>query len=96
MFTQEKPGFAEARWFEAGTQVATLALSDAANDAPVKSKFDTATEKLGEFPVVTVGKNQSAVLVAGKYQVKVSSPTLDHAARRALLEKFDLAGLAKL
>jgi hypothetical protein len=43
-----------------------------------------------------VGKNQSAVLVNNKLQAKVSSQTLDPDARKAILSRFDINGLAKL
>ena len=95
VFTQEKAGFVEAKLQKDGAQVATLSISDTQGDDAAKKKFEGATEKVGGAPLVTVGKNQSAALV-GRYQVKVSSPTLDASQRRALFEKFDLPGLAKL
>lgn len=95
VFTQEKPGFVEAKLQKDGAAVATLAISDTEGDSAAKQKFDGATDKVGGAPLVTVGKNQSAALV-GRYQIKVSSPTLDAEARKTLLEKFDLQGLAKL
>ena len=42
---------------------------------------------------MTVGKNQSTVLVKNRFQIKVSSQTLDHEARKAILATFDLKGL---
>ena len=96
VFTQEKDGFAEAKLQKDGKDVATISLADSVNDAAAKEKFAKATEKLAGHPLVTVGKNQSAVLVKDRYQVKVSSMTLDAAARKTLLEKFDLAGIARL
>ncbi|MEZ4300888.1 MAG: hypothetical protein R3B70_38495 [Polyangiaceae bacterium] len=96
VFSQEKDGFVEAKLKKDGADVATLSISDASGDDAVKSKFEKSTDKVGDYPLVTVGKNQSAVLVNGKFQVKVSSPTLDPDARKAWLGKFDLAGLAKL
>lgn len=96
VFSQEKDGFVEAKLKKEGQDVATLSISDASADEAAKGKFASATDKVGDHPLVTVGKNQSAVLVANKYQVKVSSQTLDAEARKALLAKFDLAGLAKL
>ncbi|MBK8258903.1 MAG: hypothetical protein IPK82_40370 [Polyangiaceae bacterium] len=95
VFSQEKDGFVEAKLKKDGQDVATLSISDASADEGVKSKFASASDKVGDHPLVTVGKNQSAVLVANKYQVKVSSQTLDPDARKALLSKFDLAGLSK-
>ena len=96
VFTQEKDGFVEAKLKKDGADVATLAISDATSDDGVKSKFAGAADKVSGQPLVTVGKNQSAVLVHDKYQVKVSSQTLDADARKALLGKFDLDGLGKL
>lgn len=93
VFTQEKEGFAEAKLEKDGQTAATLAISDAVADETVKAKFARAQEKLDGHPLVTVGKNQSAVLVAERYQVKVSSPTLDADARKGLLSKFDLKAL---
>lgn len=94
-FTQEKDGFVEAKLKKEG-QEATLSISDAAGDEAAKSKFASAADKVAGQPLVTVGKNQSAVLVGGKFQIKVSSQSLDADARKALLAKFDIDGLAKL
>jgi hypothetical protein len=96
VFTQEKDGFAEAKLQKDGKDIATLSISDTNGTPEAKAKFDAATEKLeGKYPLVTVGKNQSSVLVGGRWQVKVSSPTLDAAARSALMSKFDLEGLSR-
>lgn len=94
VFTQEKDGFVEAKLKKDGQDVATLSISDASSDAAAKAKFASASDKVGDHPLVTVGKNQSAVLVGDKLQIKVSSQSLDEAARKALLAKFDLAGLS--
>jgi hypothetical protein len=96
VFTQEKEGFAEAKLQKDGKDVATLAISDASADADAKGKFAKSTESVEGHPLVTVGKNQSALLVKDRYQVKVSSQTLDAEARKALLTKFDLKALAAL
>jgi hypothetical protein len=96
VFTQEKAGFAEAHLKKDGKDVATLSISDTAGEADAKGKFATAADKLDGMPLVTVGKHQSAVLVKDRYQVKVSSQTLDEEARKALLGKFHLKGLAGL
>lgn len=96
VFTQEKDGFVEAKLKKDGQDAATLSISDASSDEAVKAKFASAPDKVGDHPLVTVGKNQSAALVNGKFQIKVSSPSLDADARKALLAKFDLAGLARM
>jgi len=95
VFTQEKDGFAEAKLQKDGKDVATLSIADtnANADPAAKGKFADAKEKLGEWPMTTVGKNQTTVLVKDRYQVKVSSQTLDHDARKKILEKFDLKRL---
>jgi hypothetical protein len=96
VYTAEKTGYAEAKMKKDGKDVATLSVSDTHNDAEAKGKFGSASDKVKGWPLVTVGKNQSALLVKDRYQVKVSSMTLDADARKGLLEKFDLAGLAGL
>ncbi len=95
-FTQEKDGFVEAKLKRDGQDVAVVTISDTSGDEAAKSKFTGASDKLSGHPLVTVGKNQSAVLVHDKFQIKVSSQTLDADARKALLGKFDIDGLAKL
>ncbi|WP_394836782.1 hypothetical protein LVJ94_07725 [Pendulispora rubella] len=96
VFTQEKEGFAEAKLQKDGKDVATLSLADSVNDDDAKAKFAKSTDKVDSYPLVTVGKNQSALLVNERYQVKISSQTLDASARKALFSKFDLNGIAKL
>jgi hypothetical protein len=96
VFTQEKEGFAEAKLQRDGKDVATLAITDVGNDGAARGKFDRASDKLASYPLVTVGKNQSAVLVNNRFQVKVSSPTLGPDARKQLLSRFDLAAVAAL
>ncbi len=96
VFTQEKDGFAEAKLRKDDKDVATASIADTRTNEDAKKKFEGVSEKVGRFPVVKVGGNQSSVLVAERYQVKISSTTLDHEARKALLAKFDLEGLSKL
>lgn len=94
VFTAEKDGYAEAKLQREGADVATLSISQAAPEA--LAKFDSAPDTLQGFPLVTVGNNQSSVLVNKKYQVKVSSKELGPAERKSLLDSFDLKGLASL
>lgn len=95
-FSADKPGYAEAKLTKEGKDVGQLSISDAEHVAGAKEKFAAATEKLDGFPLVQVGKNQSSVLVKDRFQVKVSSATLDHAARQGILSHFDLKGLSAL
>ena len=94
VFTADKPGYAEAKLQKDGKDVAQLTISDADRVPGAKEKFATATEKLEGYPLMQVGKNQSTILVKDRLQVKVSSQTLDEAARKAILSTFDLKGLA--
>lgn len=100
VFTADKEGYAEAKLQKDGKDVATLSISDAKAVPGAAAKFEGASEKLAvggdEYPLVKVGNNQSSVLVKGRYQVKVSSPTLDHDARKTILSTFDLKGLGAL
>lgn len=92
-FTQEKTGFAEAK-IVVGGQSAKVSISDIRSNPKAADKFASATDDVDGHKLVTVGKRQSAVLVAGRWQVKVSSSELDPSARAKLLQSFDLAGLA--
>lgn len=89
----DKEGYAEAKLQKDGKEVAILSIADAEKLAYAKAKFDSATEKLDGYPLMTVGNNQTSVLVKGRFQVKVSSQTLDNDARKGILSKFDLKGL---
>lgn len=93
VFSADREGYAEAKLQKDGKEVAQLSISDTERLTSAKGKFEGATEKLEGFPMVTVGKNQTTVLVKDRFQVKVSSPTLDHEARKAILATFDLKGL---
>ncbi len=95
VFTADKEGYAEAKLQKDGKDVATITVSDADQNPEAKTRFATATEKLSGYPVTTLGKNQTSILVKDRYLVKCSSPTLDHDARKAIIEKFDLKGLAQ-
>jgi hypothetical protein len=96
VFAADKEGFAEAKLQKDGTEVAVLSISDAEKLAYAKAKFESAPDKLDGYPLMTVGNNQTTVLVKERYQVKVSSKTLDHEARKVILATFDLKGLSAL
>jgi hypothetical protein len=95
VFTADKEGYAEAKLQKDGKDVATISIADADQNPDAKSKFANSTEKLSGFPVMTVGKNQTSVLVKDRFQVKCSSPTLDHEARKGIIGTFDLKGLSQ-
>lgn len=96
IFTADKEGYAEAKLTRDGQDVALLAVTDMKGKDAETKKYDDAKEKVGDHPAVTFGKNKTMILVKRRYQVSASSTSLDHEARKSLLSKFDLAGLANL
>ena len=98
VFVQEKTGSALAKLKKAGKEVATLAISDTANNPRAAEKFKTASTRIGGYPAVEQGK-KSSILVGDRFQVTVTSKTpADFSAsdRKAWLQKFNLSGLARL
>lgn len=95
-FTTEKDGFVEAKYAKDGADLLTLTIADISDNPDSKTKFGKSTEKVGDHPVATFGKKQTMALVKDRYQVKITSDTLAHEQRKALLEKLDLAGVAAL
>ncbi|MBS2012734.1 MAG: hypothetical protein JST00_07605 [Deltaproteobacteria bacterium] len=92
VFAADKAGYAEAKLQKDGKDVATISINDGVKPF-AKAKFDETTDKLEGFPLLKMGENQSAVLVKDRYQVKVTSTTLDHEARKGILSSFDLKGM---
>lgn len=95
---QEKDGFAEYKLKKDGKEMAMLAISDVANNPQAADKFKSSTRKIGGFPAVDQGSTATAVLVAGRYQVKVLSrdASFTKTDREVWLAKFNLSGLAGL
>jgi hypothetical protein len=96
VFTQEKPGYAEADYQRDGLTLCTVSVSDTHDNPVAREKFAAATERVGGNPVVDVGANSTSALVADRYQVRVSSTTLGPAERRAWLQAADLSALIRL
>src|SRR5262249_14892852 len=57
VYTQEKPGFAEADLKKEGKVVATLAISDTASNPESAQKYKDTTARLKDFPMVDIGDN---------------------------------------
>ena len=93
-FTQEKLGFVEATLTVDGVE-AKASISDTNNNPSARDKYANAADRLIGHPLVTVGKRQSAVLINGRWQVKVSSSNLEASARKAVLNRFNLKALAQ-
>jgi hypothetical protein len=98
IYTQEKQGFAEAKLKRAGKEVAVLAISDVLNNPAAVEKFKTSSLAIAGYPAVQQGSMATALLVDGRYQVKVLSRDASFTAqdREQWLEKFNLSGLAAL
>jgi hypothetical protein len=92
-FTSETPGSVMADLKDSGKLIATLSITDT-NGAGDAAKFDKATEKMGEYPLLMPTKKQTSILVAKRFQVKVSSDTMSPEERKTWLSKFDLSGLS--
>jgi hypothetical protein len=95
---QEKQGFAEYKLNRDGTNVAMLSINDTVSNPESAAKYVTSTRQVAGYPAVDIGNTQTAILVAGRFQVKVQSrdDSFTPGDREAWLEKFDLAGLAQL
>lgn len=98
VYTQEKDGFAEAKLKQDGQEIAKLAISDTISSPAAAQKFADAAETIAGYPAVLVGSKQTAILVSGRFQVKVISvaDSFTDNDRRDWLQKFDLQGLSKL
>ncbi|MCC6166530.1 MAG: hypothetical protein IT329_04810 [Caldilineaceae bacterium] len=97
-YLQEKEGFAEAALEFEGDEVATLSISDTANNPSARDKFTNSNKDLEGYPLAAVGSKGSAILIADRFQVQVRSTADDFAEsdRTTWLLEFDLDGLAAL
>lgn len=98
IYTQEKEGFAQAQLNFAGAEVATLSVSDTANNPSALEKFQQSSEEIAGYPAAAVGELGTAILVAERFQVQIRSKDASFTAddRATWLAAFDLAGLAAL
>lgn len=91
----EKEGFTHWKYQKDGKDLLMVYIVDTNNVPDSKTKYATATEKYETYPMTTLGKKQTSILVGDRYQVKLESEALDHEARKAWFKQCDLAGLAK-
>lgn len=98
VFSQEKAGFAQAKWKKGGKELAAISISDTASTPSATKKYASSTSKIKGFPSAKQGSKGTGVLVSDRFQVKVLSRDASFAEgdRKALLEKFDLVGLQNL
>jgi hypothetical protein len=95
---QEKKGFAEYKLNQKGTTLAMLSINDTLSLPAAAAKYNNVADTIAGYPSVKQGTTAIGLLVNGRYQVKVLSrdQSFTEADRSAWLQKFDLAGLAKL
>ena len=91
-----KGGMMEVVYKKGKDEVATLVITDTTTDPRVRDDYKGASEKVAGHPLKTSGYAKSAVLVADRYQVQITSPRVKAEGRKAWLEKVDLKGLAAL
>lgn len=98
VFTQEKPGFAQAKLKQEDKEVAMMSVFDTISNQTATDDFQNSSDTVKGYPSVEKGANTTAVLVANRFQVKITSrdAAFNQANRLAWLEKFNLDGLAKL
>ncbi len=95
---QEKEGFAQYSLRRGGDEVAQLSITDLRSNPAAADKFRNPESMVGGFPTVADGSKGTTLLINGRYQVKVRSPggQLNESQRKAVLQSFDLSGLASL
>ncbi len=98
IYTQEKEGFAQAQLNFQGNEVATLSVSDSANNPAALEKFQSTDSEIAGYPAAGVGALGTAVLVADRFQVQVRAKDAAFGSdqREAWIEQFDLDGLSAL
>ena len=96
VYSQEKKGFAQAKLKQGGQEVAKLSISDTIDTPNAAKKFENSTTKISGYPAKEQGKNTTALLVGGRYQVKVTSTSLSPSDREQWLTRFNLRGLSRV
>lgn len=95
---QEKKGFAQYSFRRNGVEVAQLSITDLRSNPAAAEKFRKPDMLITGYPATQDGGRGTALLVGGRFQVKVRSPggELNEGERSAMLQRFDLNELEKL
>lgn len=98
IYTQEKPGLAQAKLKRDGQELALMSISDIANNPSAVDKFKQSDKTINNYPLVNQGSKATALLVNNRYQIKIISRSqlFDETDRKQWLRQFDLATLAQL
>lgn len=91
-----KEGMMEIAYKKGKDDVAVIVVTDTAGEPRVKDDYAGVKDTAGGYPLKTSGYFKSAILVADRYQVQITSQRLKADQRKAWLEKMDLKGLAAL
>jgi hypothetical protein len=91
-----KEGMMEVAYKNGKDDVAVMVITDTAGEPRVRGDYAGTKDTAGGFPLKTSGYFKSAILVADRYQVQLTSQRLKADQRKAWLEKVDLAGLKAL
>lgn len=98
VFKQEKQGFALASVQQGGDDVAQLSITDLRSNISAADKFRQGADHISGYPLANSGSKGTVLLVGNRYQVQVRSlvDAVDETARKAWLQKFNLAALEEL
>lgn len=98
VYTQEKEGFALATLQQGNQDMAILSISDTITEPSDRQKFQQSNTRVGQYPSSSLTPNDTAILVADRFQVKIQSrnPAFTASDREAWLQRFDLNGLQQL
>lgn len=91
-----KEGMMEIAYKKGKDDVAVIVITDTAGEPRVKDDYAGVKDTAGGYPLKTSGYFKSAILVADRFQVQITSQRLKADQRKAWLEKMDLKGLAAL
>jgi len=73
VYTQEKPGFAQAKLVKKGQDVATLSIFDTVSNPEAAAKYKDSSETFEGYPIAEVGNTGRGLLVGDRYQVQIRS-----------------------
>lgn len=98
VFKQEKSGFAQVSLQQDGNELAVLSVFDTVSNPDARTKFESSTEQVAGYPVVTEETKSLSALIANRFQVQVRSvdPGFGESDRIEWLEKFDLTGISEI
>lgn len=95
VFTTEKAGFSQADYKKGDDAQFTLSVTDLKDKPDLRAKYADVEDKLEGHPYKKRGKGGSMVLVSDRFQVKLTSKSMDEATRKTHLSKLNFTALPK-